>query len=964
MRRWLLRRGTLAAALVAVASAGVHAQTRPAASPRAEPLRLELLGASERIVEPGERVTLLVRVSGGVGSAESDVQIPAGWQLVAGRGTLPLATAPTAPLVISLIAPAAAHGRFPIVIRVIPAAVSRPLGVAPTGGVTLRATIIVPERAAFTLQLLEAPSHLVAEQDYRSAFMVRNSGNRTADIILAARATRGGPAVLNLRTFRLGAGQQRVVTVTATAPRAPVTHDELIITVAEARAGGRDSATARLSHRMRVVPRDADQGSPLQTIPMRASIRTAGAPTAGSTVASGTTYELVGRGHLRRGSTTRVELVARYSEAINVPFAIRNEFRAAATGTWGNVTLGHARYGLTPLTSSSLLLLGAGGELRAGPISIAAHAGYDDRRPDDSREAAAQLGVRVPFGIELAATTVLRQRADGSKRAYHTGGVSLPLLGAGIVRAEVALPVEANAPLRGWAVNASGAPFGFTYSAQLLDGDSTWIGPRRGVLERSAAISTPTLARVRIYATHSSRQQNRLDPLELADSVGTLSAIIDRSSLTTAGVAVGSWLRAERRDVLQSYNFVGTRALREETGVNLVGSWRGGRRFNATALYFRGNARTDSSAEWRPFYRTTATATLRMVGRNAITLFADRQVTPDRSPDGSIARTGLGAQLALDSRRTGTSLLIGGRQNRGTGISLGAGAGVAVLAQRSVDASLQQSLPGGYTIAVRWRAVESSTRAAPWLQVGAVEMTIPLALPVGKRHDVGGITVEVLDESTGRPERGVLVLVGNRGAVTGRDGRVTMYELPPGAYAVQIDRSTVPRGRVSTHDAPELVTVVAAQRRHVRVLLLQGATITGLLRRFDVPQRLRLADTLSRVVVDVGGLAGFVIEASLGAVRSRVVTDADGAFSFSQLRAGEWTLRVVGGIVPDLHRLEDAEQKVVVAPGGQGSASFRVVAVTRTIRMLSPELSSGSSDQFVHMPSGDPSPSPGGTPRR
>ena len=933
----LLRRSALAGALVAIGGAGLSAQTRPTTVPHVEPLHIELIGPSARTVEPGQRVTLLVRISGGEGDARTDVRIPSGWQLVSGHETLSLATAGGAPLVVSLVAPStAAAGRFSVVIRVLPMDLGRAPNVPPPVPAVVHAVLVVSARAALSLQLVDAPSYVMAEQEYRSSVLVRNSGNHSADVVLAAQTTRGGRAVVTLPNFRIGPGEQQLVTVTATAPRAPVNHDELIITAADILNSVADSVAARAVYRMRVVPGDSDRGSPLQTIPLRATVRYAGATNAMSTIASGTSYEVVGQGKLQRGSNTRLELVARYSEAHNAPFASRNEFRAAATGDWGNLTLGHARYGLTALTSSNVLLLGAGGAVHLGPLSIAAHAGYDDRRPDDTREAAAQLGLRLPLGITLAATTMLRRAAETSTRAYHTGRITLPLNRAGIVGGEVAIPSTSGAPMRGWAMHASGAPFGFTYSARVLNGDSTWIGPRRGVLEKNFALSTPSVGRVRLYANHAAHEQYRIDPLDVTDSLGTLSAISDRSSFTTAGLAIGPWFRAERRDVLQSYRFAGTRTLRAETGVNLVGAWRIGRNFNATAIYFRGNARTADSAAWRPFSRITTSATLRMMGRTAITVSADRQVTPDRFSEGTIVRTGLGAQLSLDSRRTGTSLVLGVRQNRGAGISLGTGAGVAVLAQRSVDANVQQALPGGYSIRMRWRAVKSGERSASWLQVGAVELSMPFALPVGARRDVGGLRVQVLDEVTGDPERGVLVLVGDRAAMTDRDGSMTMHELPPGSYAVQIDRSTVPRGRVSTHDAPELVTVKAAERRDVPVLLLQGATIEGTLRRFDVPARQRLEDTLSRTVADVGGLAGFVIEASLGAERHRIVTDAEGAFRFAQLRAGEWTLKVVGGVVPDLHRLEDAEQKVLVAPGGQGSASFRVVAVRRTIRMLPP----------------------------
>ena len=66
----------------------------------------------------------------------------------------------------------------------------------------------------------------------------------------------------------------------------------------------------------------------------------------------------------------------------------------------------------------------------------------------------------------------------------------------------------------------------------------------------------------------------------------------------------------------------------------------------------------------------------------------------------------------------------------------------------------------------------------------------------------------------------------------------------------------------------------------------------------------------------------------------RRFTDNRGRFQFSDLRPGEWTVRVAGEGIPEYHYPERDSVRVTILPGEKKETPFRILPKKRIIRIL------------------------------
>jgi hypothetical protein len=82
------------------------------------------------------------------------------------------------------------------------------------------------------------------------------------------------------------------------------------------------------------------------------------------------------------------------------------------------------------------------------------------------------------------------------------------------------------------------------------------------------------------------------------------------------------------------------------------------------------------------------------------------------------------------------------------------------------------------------------------------------------------------------------------------------------------------------------------------------------------------------------GVGNLVLELSDGRVSSRKVTNQNGAFSFSDVLPGRYSLKVVGGQIPQYHTITPALLELELGLGEERDVEIRVVQDRRRIHIL------------------------------
>ncbi len=94
-----------------------------------------------------------------------------------------------------------------------------------------------------------------------------------------------------------------------------------------------------------------------------------------------------------------------------------------------------------------------------------------------------------------------------------------------------------------------------------------------------------------------------------------------------------------------------------------------------------------------------------------------------------------------------------------------------------------------------------------------------------------------------------------------------------------------------------------------------------------------LGDTTTSLI-DMGGKSGVFLELTNGTDYNRRVTDNRGNFSFTDIRPGKWTLKVIGGDIPEYHVVVPESTVIDAMPGEKKAITIELKPKLRTIKIL------------------------------
>jgi len=903
----------LAAAAVLLAASGTGAQTpvpsRPGAAAGGE-IVVERRGEPTVEASAGGLVTVafLLRNRGEQPARiRTEALLPAGWRRVGGREEEVVAGRDSVVHLLAFrIADDAQPGPYRLVYRAVAADA--------TGAASDSVTVVVGAVRALALTVLEAPRFVAAGSTYEVSYLLRNRGNVPVRVELDVVRGSRFAGRLDSTSLTLGPGESSPVRVSVeTDPRLHNTVRNALTLrarVAEPRVvAGRDDlpagepvAPAVATSVVEVIATGVSANGRAGTFPMQLAVR--GSQPWGGVPA----LELSARGPLTPAGDLVLDLLLRGPRPEGATlFGELDEYRAELKGHNFALGLGDRVYSVGQLIQPYWYGFGAGGTVALGAFDLGGFAASKRRLSDRSTRRSGYAGLRL--GASRLRFLYDEQTGVNGGRTLGGQGVFVPL-------PRVSVAVEYGAGLRdaaagerpdAYAAEVYASVWRAALRAQRLRIDPDYPGDYRGVSLNHASLGIEPLR-----GLHATAWLSRSERMVGANEFGTQVLALD---MGYRGLATFTLRSEERRGGSPLPYERRSRSARLRLGAEVWG------------VRLNPDVELGSTED----LRTGATSPLRRyqlrVTRGSEALWLSGWV--DRL-DGQTAY--LAVPQAWVSVGAQTRLRFG----QATWLR------ASVLTRRFDDARLkgttvaelaiEHRLPFGHSIASRARSVGTGLGWGNDRVDAIFEYIAPFAVPLpgGARGEVIG---RVYDAQTGAGIGGVPVRVNGRTALSDARGEVRFRGLAPGKYHVTLDRIAAGVDRVPLVALPLQLEVSDGDPARFEIGLVRGGRVSGVVRRYAYGEVVRLGEEPE--LVEAGGLANVVVQASSGTEVQRRLTDENGRFDFGLLPPGPWKIEIQAADLPRYSRVEGTPEFIELAAGDTQTVAFRVVPVRREVRIVS-----------------------------
>jgi hypothetical protein len=886
-------------------------------------LRMEIVSPARGQAEAGRPTTLVVRLSSAAVTPLDimlGVDLPTGWRLVVPPAPLSLQPGAHAVRLLSIVVPAdATAGAATVRLE------ARATGLGAQAIDSVR--VQVRERRELGVEVQAAPRFVAVGAPYTVRFAVRNLGNVASQVQLRARSAAGFPAEIKADTGTfLTPGEVRVIPVTVTTPAtlATVLRHQLVLTAV---VMGDSARPAVAESRVDVVPRGAgsSHSSARWPLSLRLTTQSATEQTAG--------FELAGQGSITEHGSTRLDLFWSRSTSGTSAFGEREQRRLRLSSERFKLALGDHFFALSPLAQAGAVGTGAGGELQVGPMQVGGFS--SEFRPGQAytRQHAGYVGMSAGRSTRVA-LNVLSQNGIRSGTLWTLRSELQPL---SATRLDLEFGRNLDGLGDGHSVRLSGSGRAFRYELYRLRADTGFLGPDRGRVATQARLALRPYADVRAEVFWSRRRAPH-SSISLAPEMGA-EETISRLNLAWGdrlGVVYQHRERLTEGGMAQALRWMQSVALQTRTRLGPlyveptaeIGAMR--------------DAATDSTL---PIQRLTLRSSLRLGGAGSI------GATLERHQGGSI-------YSGMPQKRTVATLSALAHPRADTRLALTVQTSTQgdtdAVPYRSLQASLDHQLAGGHRIAARLWMHERTDLT--WGESSRLQLdyVIPLGVPMRAARAGSRVVGRIYVAETGAPAPQVLVRLGNSVVLTDARGQFEIAGIPPGTHHLHLDPASIGTGYVPMLPMPFRIQAAEGRTIRVDVALARGARVKGTVRRYAFNDMGGLGADSTAQLVEVGRMSGWAIELRRGDEVIRQATTQDGAFDFTDVRPGRWTLKVLSAALPPQHSLEQDTLSLDVPSTDTTEILLRVIPRRRTLRMIDKgTLPVAPNDREPHQPSDD-----------
>jgi hypothetical protein len=837
------------------------------------------------------------------------VHVPGGWTMPLGVPPVDVAPGARATWLVAIGVPASAlAGRF--IVRV---------AMAGDAADAVDSVVVdVSKHPALEIFVDDSPRWTTRGQSYDVRAIVKNVGNAPLVAAVSTASSAGGRASVDHPRLPLNPGTSaRIAIHVSPGRRSDLPDEELLSLVATDSVATVSAATAA---RFPIVPASSEESRSFSTMPSIVVVRQ-GAASSGVSP-----FAMEGAGRLPFANAT-ADFSIRTRASGLTPFTERDEYRASFRSPHLSGRFGDQPFELTPLTSSGMS--GFGAELEASTLmgNVTTYAQTTRATWPMMREVGAMVATSDERSLSGSLGGVIRATAgDG---VAHLGSASANgSFGLGRVSAEAAVGDAGDALGSAGRLDIAGDNIGgprqVAYQLEYSRGSTHYPGPLRGSEHAGAQIGLYVADGLLVSANLNERVWA---PPPLFQSAVT------RERWTTGGIGATFANRTTieydvaQRDLAAPLSAAdGSQAtLRATTGLTFRhASLTGNVARMATGWNHTG---TDDIAY---SYGTALSARFTRVGSTS--LFVQRVDGCSLLGGCGMTSGGAAAQLFLPA-----SLDFEGNVSM---TQLQRSAESSSVMQRARwfaqgQASVGRTMSRGGRLAVVYRSWHNVFATADRRPSVYVELRQPFGLPTGVLKRAGTAEGRIVDATTGDGVAGALVRVGDRAAISDRDGRVAFSNLSVGTHHISVRppgpaASSVIVGRpildISAHsDSPARFSLGVAPPAYVRVVVRLASDR-------DAPRGQE--DSL----IDSGAAAA--VRVALVGGRDTVVrtTDERGSIDFGGIAPGRWTLVGRAADLPDQHAFEVEAFDFVVTPSERRTIELRVVTKRKAVMFMGPEV--------------------------
>ena len=875
----------------------------PARSFQARSIEVVPSGGTRVEALPGKLLTLSFKVTNTTSARkrfESSVTVPTGWRRLAKDFPFELEGRASDIRLLSISIPAEAPaGEYPLRYTIKDPA-------NPSDVTDVLMTIAITAVKEQALKLLESPRLAIAGEPYSSAFLLNNKGNITSEVHLTARTSSKFVAALDSAVIHLKPGESRTIVVkVSTDPAITSKAQDVLELVAE--LDEKNSVTA--SSYVEVIPRITGVEERYVRFPVLSRIRFTG-----EQGKRGTQVEFVGSGPLGNDQDSRLDLLVRTPDIQQKSIlGQRDEYQLGYSTKSYDLFLGDKNYGLSPLTEYNRYGFGASAHAKIQKFGLGGF--YNETRffTPALREWAGYLNYQVVDGAQVGINYLGKQDQNLSN-TVTLRSLSEPFK-ASEVELEYGISSMSNKRDDAYSARWTGRGEVVSYDMRYIRAGTNYAGYYKDLELKNIDVGLAPMRDIRIEGYYRDEQRNL--------NLDTTLRLAPRDQYYQIGVSISSILAVYYRTNDQNDQLPHPQYRRREE------TWQFRTGLNLTSFTLMANADIGSTEDKlagvkNPFQRYSTYLSIQPLegqsfgfsaeytkGRDALTLESQEQLGGSFNLNLSL---GVATQFAFG--------LFGTR-------SWGASQQTYSL----LDVSLEHAFPWGHAVTLRGRqsifSPSFETKERAWL----AEYTIPIGVPIARSTVSGQLVGRVVDSEKGTGLQNVLVYAGGATALTDRKGEYYFPALKPDKYFVQIDLASVGVNRVVMQQMPHEVTITGGQESRFDMSLNRSVSVSGTVLMF-VAKEQAANDTTPPAIVEQGGHPNVVMELSSGEEINRRVTDNRGRFTFSNIRPGRWTLRIVDGNLPQGYYFDRDSYELTLAPAQTSEQSFKALPRRRRIQMI------------------------------
>lgn len=168
---------------------------------------------------------------------------------------------------------------------------------------------------------------------------------------------------------------------------------------------------------------------------------------------------------------------------------------------------------------------------------------------------------------------------------------------------------------------------------------------------------------------------------------------------------------------------------------------------------------------------------------------------------------------------------------------------------------------------------------------GALTYTLKIGVPVKKQKELGSVRGKLV-RNNGEPVQGTMVYLGGQSAITRENGEFLFINLKPGEYSLLVDRKQFGMNDILDVRLPVILEVHDAGETYISLKVVKASRVRG---SISVAAPGNGTGSLLENAPSVGNI---VLELVNETGNTRVLSNNNGVFEFSAIQPGIWTLTV------------------------------------------------------------------------